>query len=437
MKRCDLIFACISDYGGQVRGKSFLSADAEKMLKSGIGLAPGNLMITSFGEIVDSPWGSCGDLLLIPDKETEVIIDVGRDNPAEHFMLGSLFELDGTPWACCPRGWLQRGLEALEAEFGLVLNTAFEHEFHYSGVPPRIGNAYALDAVRLQGTFLPALMYALEENGIEPEMAMPEYGPQQFEVTNKPCIGLKAADRAVRLREITRAIARAHGEKASFAPVMSAGSVGNGVHVHFSLQRSDGSPSSYAPERKYLMTEELSQFVAGILTQMPNFVAMTAASNISYERLQPNKWSASYNNLADQDREAGVRICPLSGLPGTDLQKSFNLEYRAADATANPYLVLGSLVWAGLEGLRSGLALPEATNGDPGSLSEAERKARGLRRLPSSLTEALDEMESSETIKRWMGEEFLGAYLTNKRSELKLLDGVDIDNQVKRYAECF
>ena len=437
MKFSDVTMACICDYGGQVRGKGFLAADTGKMIKNGIGLAPTNLMITCFGGIVDSPWGSTGELLMMPDRETGVVVEYGNGRPAEHFMLCSLHNLDGSPWNCCARHWLARGLAALESEFGLKLLAAFEHEFHYSGAPERLGNAYGLDAMRLQGGFIQRLMHALSANGIEPQMAMPEFAPQQFEVTNKPAFGLKAADRAVCLREITRAVARAHDAKATFAPVMSKGGVGNGVHVHFSLCQCDGTPASYDPDAQYGLGENLGHFIAGVLANVDGFIAMTAASNMSGERLQPHRWSASYNNLADRDREACVRICPLAALAHSTPEKSFNVEFRAADASANPYLVLGALVWAGLDGLRHKTPVPRATTGDLEAMSTSQKHEYGLKRLPASLAEALDLMAASGKVKDWMGNEFHNAYIVHKRSEIKLLEGLDTSEQISRYMECY
>lgn len=437
MQQADIIMTCICDYAGQVRGKGILLSDLETRTRKGVGLAPTNLMITTFGQIVDTPWGARGELLIIPAAETEVRVSFDGERPDERFILGSLHELDGTPWTCCPRSWLARGLEALEAEFNLRLNAAFEHEFHYSGAEPRLGDAYSLDSMRLQGSFAQSLMYALQANDIEPEMVLPEYGPQQFEVTCAPAVGLQSADRAVQLREIVRAVARAHGHKATFAPVMGFGLVGNGVHIHYSLQDGEGRPVTYDASRPSTMSEVAAHFTAGILDAMPSFVALTAPSAISYERLQPNRWSASYNNLADKDREAGVRICPLPSVGGADPAKGFNLEFRAADAAASPYLALGALVWAGLDGLRRGLALPAPTSGDPGKMSDEARREAGLRRLPSSLEAALDEFEKDPRIEQWMGREFRDAYLMHKRSELRLLADIDPEEQVRRYAEVY
>ncbi len=437
MKLANLVMVCISDYAGQVRGKGFPEKAYEERLAKGMGLAPTNLMITAFGDIVDSPWGPRGELIMMPDPQTEVSIELGGERLPERFLLADLLELDGSPWPCCPRGWLKRGLDALRDEAGLHLKSAFEHEFHYSGAEMRSGAAYLLDSVRSLGSFPQALLHALDANGIEPDSFLPEYAPQQFEVTCAPAPGVAAADRAVRLREITRSVARAQGHKATFAPVMGPGGVGNGVHVHFSLEDESGAAVSYDPQRPLGIGEAAGRFLAGILRDMPALVALTAPSLVSYERLQPNRWSASYNNLADKDREAGIRICPLSKLGSGDPAKSFNFEYRAADAAASPYLALGALVWAGLQGIRDGLVLPAPTDGDPGLLSEEERDERGLERLPQSLEQALALFEASERIRHWMGEEFRDAYLTNKRSEIKLVGHLEPDEQIARYVETY
>ncbi len=437
MEREELVMLCICDYAGQVRGKGFPASELTGRLRSGIGLAPTNLMINAFGEIGDSPWGPRGELLMLPDAETEVRLDFGDERPPEWFYLANLTELDGSPWSCCPRNWLVRGLDALKSEFGLEVKAAFEHEFHYSGSPARLGDAYLLDAMRLQGNFAQTLLPALRANGIVPETFLPEFGPQQFEITCKPALGLRAADDAVRLREIARAVARFHGHKATFSPVMAAGAVGNGVHVHFSLQNLEGAPVNYDSAAAHGVREVAGQFLQGILAHMPSLAALTAPSVVSYERLQPNRWSATYNNLGNKDREAGVRLCPLSDLPGSDPDASFNFEYRAADAAANPYLVLGALVWAGLDGLRKKMTLGRTTNRDPDDMKPEERAERGIVRLPQSLADALPQLVANEVMNEAMGAEFLAAYVMHKRSEIELLESYSPEERIARYADAY
>ena len=437
MKQKEIVMACICDYASQMRGKGYWTQEPDRGIAGGVGLAPTNLMITTFGDILNTPWGSRGDLLMVPDMHTKVTLDLDESKSREHFILCDLTELDGSPWECCPRDWLKRGLDTLKDEFGFHLKSAFEHEFHYSGATVKLGNAYALDAMRLQGEFAHTLMNALEANGVNPEMFMPEYGEQQYEVTCAAAVGLESADRAVKLREITRSVARHFGHKATFSPIMSMGKVGNGVHLHYSLIDAKGKPKSYNPEAVGSIDSELASFTAGILRAMPEFIALTASSVISYERLKPNRWSATYNNLADKDREASVRISPIPQIDGIDPYSRFNLEFRAADASANPYMALAALVWSGINGLREGLELPQLTQDDPSTLTPEERETLNLERLPQSLDEALSRLEKSEMMKSSMGDAFHQAYIMHKRSELKQLEGLDDNEVVSRYARCY
>ncbi|MBC6406536.1 MAG: glutamine synthetase [Rhodospirillales bacterium] len=436
MKLADFIMFCVSDYGGQMRGKGFPAWELDKRLASGIGIAPTAMMITVFNDIVASPWGSRGEILMQADPATETAIDRG-DEPSERFFICDLTELDGSPWDGCPRTWARRGLEALAAETGLILKSAFEHEFNYSGAEAIAGDGYLLDAMRVQGKFSHALLHALASCGIEPENYMPEYGSRQFEITCRPALGLAAADRAVKLREIARSIARAYGYRACFAPVMENGGVGNGVHLHYSLQTQDGTPVTYDASRPHNIGEAMGQFTAGVLRDLPSLVALTAASAVSYERMKPHRWSPTVTNLGLMDRESAIRICPISGLPGSDPAKSANFEYRCCDAAASPYMVLGAVVWAGLQGIRDKLPAPEPTTADPETLSSEERTRLGIRSLPHSLEAALENLENSARAQDWLGPVLMEAYRVHKQSELKVLEGLSPDERIARYVSVY
>jgi glutamine synthetase len=117
--------------------------------------------------------------------------------------------------------------------------------------------------------------------------------------------------------------------------------------------------------------------------------------------------------------------------------RSFNVEYRAADAAASPYLLLAALVRAGLEGLREGLPAPEVTEEDLALRSEAELEARGLRRLPTSLAEALATLEVDAVAAGWWPPQLLDVYLKHKRGEIALLEGLSQDEQAERYAQVY
>jgi glutamine synthetase len=236
------------------------------------------------------------------------------------------------------------------------------------------------------------------------------------------------------LREIVRAAAHRFGGRASFTPILRPNAVGNGVHVHFSLsEATTGRPVNHDPARPHGVSEPAGSFLAGIRARMPAMVAVTAPATISYLRLVPHRWSASYNNLGLRDREAGVRICPVFETIGVDVARQYHFEYRAADAAASPYLLLGMIVWAGLSGLRQGLPAPTPTERDPDAMDEAERAEAGVERLPRSLDEALDRFAADPDCQVWMGDDLYQAHLVHKRFEARTLGALSLEEQCERY----
>lgn len=436
MKKEEIVMLCTTDLGGQTRGKGFPASDLEDRLKKGIGWTPTNSMITAHGPIAPSPWGPFGDLVLIPDPDTRVRIDFGPDAAAEHFVMGDILHLDGTPWPVCPRGFLKRVLAAIEERHGLKVKAAFEHEFVYEAVEEKPNASYALDSFRRQGAFAERYLGALNEAGLALDTFMPEYGPKQYEVTVGPAIGVAAADQAVAVREIARSVAHDLGSRVSFTPILRPDAVGNGVHVHFSLiDAATGAPVNHDPAHADGMSARAGSFVAGMLACLPAITAVTAAASISYLRLTPNRWSAAYNNLGYRDREAGVRICPV--FQTADIAKQFHFEFRAADAAASPYLVLGAMLAAGLHGLDAGLPIPAVCEGAPQSLSPERLRELNIVRLPQSLGEALDLFETDTVLADSFGAELKKAYLAHKRFEAEMMEKLSIEEQCARYAAAY
>ena len=302
-------------------------------------------------------------------------------------------------------------------------------------MPGRGGGAYALRSMRRGAALGEMLVASLDQAGIEVGLFHPEFGAGQYEVSVAPAEGLIAADQAVILREVAKSVGERLGQRVSFSPIVAGMGVGNGVHVHMSLVDAGGEPVMYAADGPGGLSPQGGSFVAGIVRHLPALVALTAASTVSYQRLVPHRWSAAFNNLGLRDREAAMRICPVR--EDDDVARSFNVEYRAADAAASPYLLLAALVRAGLEGLRAGLGAPEVTEEDLALRSEAELEARGLRRLPASLAEALATLEADAVAAGWFPPQLLDVYLKHKRGEIALLDGLSQDEQAERYAQVY
>lgn len=413
-----LIFCGTSDFSGHVRGKAFPAADLSERAVSGVGMPPTNIMLSAFGPIHATPFGTEGELALVPDLST--LVDVAFDGaPAESFCLGDLRE-DGAAWACCPRDFARRALRALGEAAGVTVRAAFEQEFYVPGLESP--GSFLLESVRRSGFLGERLLGALRAAGVTPDSFVAEYAPGQFEVTVAPAVGLRAADEAVITRELIRAVTLRLGYRATLAPVLAPDGVGSGTHIHVSLVSADGRPALFDTDGPLGLSRLGEGFAAGMARHLPAMCALTAPSAASYFRLRPNKWAPVAGNVAARDRGAAVRICSSQSKDPVLRSKSFNVEFRVGDACASPYLAFGAVLWAGFCGIRDGLRLSDLA--DP----------VGLRR---SLDEALDDLEGSEVACAWMGDTMFDAYLMLKRAELGVLRGLEDAEVCARYVAAY
>jgi glutamine synthetase len=420
MKTEPLVFVGVCDWAGIVRGKAFPEADIGARLKKGVGLTHSNIMMSCFGPIFTTPFGTSGDLIIRPDPRVKIDVPF-EDGTAERFYLGDIVNTDGSPWDCCPRTFLTRALEAL-AKFELKVVASFEQEFVLTGVEDRPGATYSLDAFRRQGSFGETLMAALRTVGFTPDSFLPEYGPRQYEATVAAEEGLRAADGAVVLRELARAIAWRTGQRAIFAPMLTPDGIGNGTHIHLSLWNGE-TPVTYDAGAVYGISDRVAPFIAGVLAHLPAICAFSVPSVASYYRLTPNRWAPVHADLGVQDRGLAMRVSPVFLTLPEEPARQFNVEFRVADGSCCPYLALGAIVWAGVDGLRRGLTLPAADAGGP--------------LLPRSLEAALAALEADEDAASWWSCESKLAYLAFKRAEIRALEEATPEEICARYAAVY
>jgi glutamine synthetase len=410
------------------------TSELSEHVARGVGWVPANHALTPLGGLADpNPFGSTGDLRLLPDESTHATVGAGPGETPLELLLCDIVETDGTPWECCPRGFLARALADLRAATGGELMTSFEHEFQLlSNDPPAL--PFSLEAQRRAEPFASEVMGALLEAGVEPERFFAEFAPHQFEIPVAPAVGLAGADRAVIMREVVREVARRNGLRASFVPLLDPAAAGNGLHIHLSLHDEAGRPLLHDAARPAQLSELGGSFAAGVLAHAGALTALCAPSPVSAERLRPHHWSAGALCLAQQNREALLRIPPLLALGGEDPASQMRLEYRGADGAGNPYLALGSIVRAGVGGIRAGLPCPPILEEDPASLSAEDALRFGVGALPSSLAEALTALEADEAARDWLGPLLYEAYLSVKRAELAETAELSLEEACTRYA---
>jgi len=430
----EIVLLAWTDYVGLTRCRGVPLMDFRSRLTHGLGWAAAGQALTPFEDIAPNPWGPMTEVRQTPVPETQTRIDIWDDAPAFHFALCDSM-LGGKNWDCCVRGFYKQALSDLTAATGLTLAAAFEHEFLLSGNGLPWMVPFSVEQMRVAAPFTADLTRALIVAEVGLETVEPEYGVAQYEVSCAPAIGVAAADRAVIAREVIREVARRRGFRASFTPKPSPGSVGNGAHVHFSLVDRKGINRTYDVRETAGLSKLAQQFTAGVVRYMPEFCALVASSPVSYLRLGPHHWSCGYAAFGIQNREATIRACPS---PDPKAQaRAFNLEIRPPDATASPYMVLGALVRAGLEGIRAELPLPPALDRDPADYTDAERSQLGVRALPGSLSEALDLMLASKVVSGWLPTQMLDSFVAVKRKEIEMFAEESAENMCRRYHDAY
>ncbi len=434
----ELVAFLYADVAGLSRGRAVALRDLEQRLGTGVGWVPADQAITPLGPLGDAnPWGSLGDLRLLPDVSTATRVDLWPGKPALHFYLCDAITLDGRPWEACPRALLKHALERLATETGLKLIAGFEHEFMLYGHVEMPAPPFSMEALRTAAPFGEHLAAALRLSGHNLETFLPEYGANQFEVTCTPREGLAAADEASIVRELAREVARRLGWRATFAPMVDPEGSGNGLHIHLSFQDGAGAPATYDAERPGRLALAAGRFAAGVLRHLPAICAVAAPTTVSYTRLQPHRWSAGWLCLGDRNRETALRIPEAIDFGDTDPSTQVHLEFRAADGACSPHFTLALVVLAGLRGVREQLDPPPVIVGDPESLSPSEREKLGVGSPPRSLGEALHAFEADTLVAGQVPSELCNGYAAMKRTEITLLDGMPLEEACGRYARVY
>lgn len=416
-----ITYLCWTDLAGLLRCRGVPRRRA-RMMSDGLGWAAAGQALTPFGQPAANPWGPMTEVRQVPVDETALRIDVWDDAPALDLVLCNTLDQSGKPWECCTRSFLASAADELERVTGARFAAAFEHEFTLLDTGFDETTSFSLEQMRRVAEFLEDLEAALHQAGVGAETIEPECGRRQYEVSCGPALGVHAGDRAVLTREIIREAARRRGYYASFSPKPMLDGIGNGAHVHFSFCDAQGSNITFDPAEPERLSPMGRSFAAGVIKYLPDITALVASSPASYLRLGPGNWSCGYASFGVQNREAALRVCPPYGRDAKGGRTSFNLEFRPPDATANPYLALGALIRAGLEGIKENLPAPYSLDRDPALLSPEERAAHGIRALPVSLGDALAALRSSPVVGRWMSDTLLSAFQSVKHAELQAVE---------------
>lgn len=389
------------------------SATAE-LLPSHVGLAYAEQLVTALDDriIAPPPFDPVGEVRLAPAWESlRVITHCGQHGR----VFGPMVDGSGRPWSHCPRSFLTKISERAR-QAHLSFRIAFENEFYLlrsgTDLEPVDDAVYAQDDAFSQVADLMAMIAAaLVAAGVTPQVLHPEAGPGQFEVSITPSSPLRAADDQVIVRSTVKGLAAARGLLATFLPRPLRHHPSSGSHINLSLWQEGENITGDGN----CLSEVASAFVAGLLDHLPALVAITCPTVNSYHRLRPGMWSGAYRCWGRSNREAAIRVPYCAGGGVT------HIEYRCADATCNPYLALGALLAAGMDGIERGLPLPAEVTRDPSRLSPQKQGCTGISLLPQRLDEALQRLSQDNYLRDAMGHDLHGSYLATRKAESRRL----------------
>jgi glutamine synthetase len=415
------------DNDGIIRGKSAGIANLKERLETGIGLTVAMQAFTMLDHLASvDGMGPVGEIRLVPDPTTFAIAPYAPHTGA---VLVDMQTLDGRPYAADGRAFLKRMIDCAEHDHDLSLVAAFEPEWSLAVKngelfsPIDDSGCFTSTGMNMAAPVIDDIIVALESQGMVVEQYYAELGWGQQELSIRHAPALQAADHHILYREIVRGVALKHGRYASFAPKPWGDQAGNGCHLHFSGWTKDQRVNRfYDAGGEYNLSTLARQFMAGILDHLPALVALTCASVNSYRRLQPQMWASAYRAWGPDNREGALRVAsPFKGHEA----ESTNIELKSSDSSANPYISLGGVIAAGLDGIERRLTLSPPATVDPFTLTEKERQAIGADRLPTSLKDAVANLQRDTTLTTALGERLATSYIAVKELDIEAFAAAD------------
>ena len=422
------------DHSGVTRAKAIHVSHLSNKLREGIGLTRAQMAMNLLEQLIDiDGMEPVGEIRLVPDPETFSILPW---TPSSASLICDQLDHNHTNWGSCPRCFL-KDMVARAEHFGIKVEATFENEFYLAHeqdgtyIPFDQAPVYSSIGLDLSAQIMHDIVRALSEQELLVEQSINEYGPGQQEISIRHASALRAADNQIKLRDTVRGVALRHGLLASFAPKPFPEAIGSGCHVHFSLWDLESKSNLlYDLEDPHGLSQLGRAFIAGMLDHLPALIALTCPSYNSYRRLQPHTWSSAYTAWGFDNREAAVRV--VSPFWGRE-EQTYNIELKPVDASANPYIALGGLIASGLDGIKRQLNPGLPCEHDPGKLSESELESHHIRRLPTTMAGALNELERDQLLMEVMGDLMSRSYLAVRRSEEKAFAEQDIDFEIRNH----
>lgn len=380
------------------------------------------------------------DMHLRLDPDSYAVLTWTKPELRRARVFCDIYMPSGDPFEGDPRGTLRRMLATVEKR-GWSYNVGPEPEFFLfkgangNGVHPTPhdnGGYFDFSSDDEAAHVRADLMEALIAMGLEVEVGHHEVARGQHEIDFRFADALRTADNILTLKYAVKAIANQHGLTASFMPKPVFGINGSGMHCHQSVFSAKGDNLFFDAADPVNLSKLAYAFIAGQLLHARALAAVVAPTVNSYKRLVPGYEAPVYIGWAQQNRSALVRIPRYT--EGRD--KAVRAELRFPDPSSNPYLAFTVMLAAALDGIEKNMTPPAALNNiNLYHLSTEDRQRLGVKELPGSLAEALNELEADEVVKAALGAVTYEAFTRAKWAEWDEYRLRVTDYEVERYLE--
>ncbi|MBQ41593.1 MAG: type III glutamate--ammonia ligase [Gemmatimonadetes bacterium] len=411
--KVEFFLSSFVEMSGAPKAKLVPASNLEEMADEGAGFAG-----FAAGNMGQDPHDS--DMANMPDFNSLTVLPWSRNIS---WVAGNI-EVEGEPFAYCPRTILQRQLERARG-MGFLFNVGVEAEFMLLGrdeagkyVPSDPLDTlekpcYDLLTLNRNLDFMTLLIRYMQELGWDPYANDHEDANCQFEINWRYAEALRTADRHTFFRWMVKVLAEERSLLATFMPKPFDNLTGSGAHYHMSLWDTAGESNLFLDEADDSGLSKMAyHFMGGILDHARGLSAVAAPLVNSYKRLVRGaprsgaSWAPVYVTYGGSNRTQMVRI------PGAG-----RIENRCIDGAANPYLACAVMLAAGLDGIEK--------ETDPGlrnednlyEVPERELRQRNIHFLPSTLREACDWLEGDEVLREALGAEYADYYIDCKREE--------------------
>lgn len=385
--------------------------------------------ILTCGERVDGsslfPFIEAGssDLYVIPRFRT-AFLDPFAEIPTLS-MLCSFFNKDGEPLESSPEYTLHKACKAFKDTTGMEFQAMGELEYYVIApdtemFPATDQKGYHESAPYAKfNDFRTQCMAYIAQAGGQIKYGHSEVGNftlngmiyEQNEIEFLPVYAEDAADQLMIAKWIIRNLAYKHGYDITFAPKITTGKAGSGLHIHMRIVK-DGQNQML---KDGVLSETARKAIAGMMVLAPSITAFGNTNPTSYFRLVPHQEAPTNICWGDRNRSVLVRV-PLGWAAKTDMCMNANpletpshydttqkqtVEMRSPDGSADLYQLIAGLAVACRHGfeIENALDIAEKTYVNVNiHQKENADKLKALAQLPDSCTASADCLQQQRNI---------------------------------------